>query len=39
MISEKEQKVLQCNSEEQIKIIENYTNNKLQEIQAQTKNG
>jgi hypothetical protein len=39
MIKEKEAKVLQFNSEEQVKIIQNYTEKKLIEIEQKTKNG
>jgi len=34
MVSEKETKVLLCNSEEQVKIIQNYMEKRIKEIES-----
>jgi phosphoribosylanthranilate isomerase len=39
MMNEKEEKIVQYNSEEQIKIINIYTSEKMEEIKKVTQNG
>ena len=38
MISDKEYKLVQCNAEEQIKIVNNYADQKFEEIRKLTQN-
>ena len=38
MISDKEYKLVQCNAEEQIKIVNNYADQKFNEIRKLTQN-